>query len=90
VKDRARGSLAGEQIAAESADCGPLRYLRRDEDEMSAAVAHIGQIDRSQCRAAAERRFSLARMAADHERLYQAILEHPGRVTTSRTGTGAP
>ena len=40
-------------------------------------------------RAAAERRFSLARMAADYERLYRAILEHPGQLTLEPTGTGA-
>ena len=40
---------------------------------MTAAVARVGEIDRGQCRAAAERRFSLARMAADYERLYRVI-----------------
>ena len=55
---------------------------------MTAPVAHVGEIDRWQCWGAAERRFSLARMAADYDRLYQAILEHPGRVTSGRTGTG--
>ena len=76
--------------APEIIDHGRTGYLCRDEDEMSAAAAHIGEIDRRQCRAAAEQRFSLARMAADYERLYRAILETPGRATTGRTGTGAP
>ena len=76
--------------APEIIDHGRTGYLCRDEDEMSAAAAQIGEIDRRQCRAAAERRFSLARMAADYERLYRAILETPGRVTAGRTGTGAP
>ena len=58
------------------------------EDEMTAAVAHMGEIDRWQCRAPAKRRFSLARIAADYDRLHRAILEHPGRVTSGRTGTG--
>ena len=44
---------------------------------MTAAVARVGEIDRGQCRAAAERRFSLARMAADYERLYRVILHIP-------------
>ena len=56
---------------------------------MTAAVARVSEIDRGQCRAAAERRFSLARMAADYERLYRVILEHPGRSTPERAGTGA-
>ena len=75
--------------APEIIDHGRTGYLCQDEDEMSAAAAHIGEIDRWQCRAAAEERFSLARMAADYERLYRAILEHPGRVTAGRTGADA-
>ena len=51
---------------------------------MTAPVAHIGEIDRGQCRAAAEQRFSLARMAADDDRLYRVILEHPGRPMPGR------
>jgi hypothetical protein len=27
-------------------------------------------------------------MAADYDRLYRAILEHPGRAASERTGTG--
>ncbi len=57
---------------------------------MTAAVARVPRISRWQCRAAAERRFSLARMAADHDRLYRAILDHPGRMISGRTGTGTP
>ncbi len=53
---------------------------------MTAAVARVYQIDRRHCRAAAEQRFSLARMAADYERLYRAVLEQPGREPSSRTG----
>jgi len=74
--------------APEIIDHGRTGYLCRDEDDMTAAVARVPRISRWQCRAAAERRFSLARMAADYDRLYRAILEHPGRVTTGRTGTG--
>jgi glycosyltransferase involved in cell wall biosynthesis len=76
--------------APEIIDHDRTGYLCRDEDEMSAAAARIGEIDRWRCRAAAERRFSLARMAADYDRLYRAILDHPGRITTGRIGTGAP
>ena len=76
--------------APEIIDHGRTGYLCRDEDEMTAAAAHIGEIDRRQCRAAAEQRFSLARMAADYDRLYRATLEHAGRMRSSRTGTGPP
>jgi glycosyltransferase involved in cell wall biosynthesis len=76
--------------APEIIDHGRTGYLCRDEDEMIAAAARVVKIDRRQCRAAAEERFSLARMAADYERLYQAVLEHPGRVPSRRAGAGAP
>jgi len=75
--------------APEIIDHGRTGYLCRDEDEMTAAVARVRQIRRWQCRAAAQQRFSLARMAADYDRLYRAILEHPGRPAPERTGTGA-
>jgi len=76
--------------APEIIDHGRTGYLCPGEDEMTAAAARVDQIDRGQCRAAAERRFSLARMAADYARLYRAILEHPGRPAHERTGTGVP
>jgi len=75
--------------APEIIDHGRTGYLCRGEDEMTAAVAHVHQISRRQCRAAAEQRFSLARMAADYDRLYRAILEHSGRPAPARTETGA-
>jgi glycosyltransferase involved in cell wall biosynthesis len=75
--------------APEIIDHGRTGYLCRDEDEMSAAAAHIGEIDRGQCRAAAERRFSLARMAADYDRLYQAMLACPGQRTWDRAEASA-
>ncbi len=76
--------------APEIIDHGRTGYLCHDQDEMTAALARVHQISRRHCRAAAEPRFSLAWMAADHDRLYRAILEHPGRVTSGRTGTGTP
>jgi hypothetical protein len=61
-----------------------------DEVEMTAAVAHVGESGRWQCRAAAKRWFSLAQMAAGYDRLYRAIFEHAGQVTSGRTETGTP
>ena len=75
--------------APEIIDHGRTGYLCRDEADMTSAVASVPGIDRWRCRDAAELRFSLARMAADYERLYQNILEHPGRATPIRAGTGA-
>ena len=76
--------------APEIIDHGRTGYLCPGEDEMTAAVARVDQIDRGQCRAAAERRFCLARLSVGYDRLYRAILEHPGRPAHERTGTGAP
>jgi glycosyltransferase involved in cell wall biosynthesis len=75
--------------APEIIDHGRTGYLCHGEDEMTAAVARVPQISRRHCRAAAEQRFSQARMAADYDRLYRAILEHSGQPAPERTGTGA-
>ena len=69
--------------APEIVDHGRTGYLCRDEQEMVTAAGHVHEIERPQCRAAAERRFSLTRMAADYERLYRRILEHPGQIRAS-------
>jgi hypothetical protein len=47
---------------------------------MITAVGRVPEIERRQCRDAAERRFSLARMALDHQRLYRRILRDPGQM----------
>jgi hypothetical protein len=46
---------------------------------MISAVERVANIDRKQCRDAAERRFSLQRMAHDHDRLYRRIAERDSR-----------
>ena len=52
-----------------------------DGDVLAHAVADVAAAQDQQ--AARCRRFSLARIAADYERLYRAILEHPGRMAPS-------
>ena len=74
--------------APEIIDHGRTGYLCQDEDEMIAAVARVPEIGCSQCRLAAEQRFSLTRMAADYARLYQAVADHPGRLTPGQARTG--
>ena len=61
--------------APEIVEPGRTGYLCEDEDEMVAAIEAVGTIKRADCRSAAERRFSMARMARDHERLYRRLLE---------------
>jgi glycosyltransferase involved in cell wall biosynthesis len=61
--------------APEIIESGRTGFLCRDEGEMISAIDRAGEIDRNQCRRVAEQRFSLQRMARDHERLYRRLLE---------------
>jgi glycosyltransferase involved in cell wall biosynthesis len=60
--------------APEIVDDGRTGFLCDDLDEMVAAVARVDDLDRAACRAAAEERFSVARMAADHAELYEHVI----------------
>lgn len=64
--------------APEIVDHGITGYL--DPDEAALLRAPIESIDRHACRAAAERRFSIDRMARDHERLYERVVSSRLRV----------
>lgn len=67
--------------------------------DLIAAAADIGSIDRRRCRRHVEQRFTMHRMALDHERLYRRLIDHrtdrsnvvfdfPSRpLTTSGRGT---
>ena len=74
--------------APEIVEHGKTGFLCRDEKEMISAVGHLSQIRRTDCRTAAEQRFSIRRMALDHERLYrQILLGRAGRARQPRAGT---
>ncbi|WAX57656.1 glycosyltransferase family 4 protein [Jatrophihabitans cynanchi] len=60
--------------APEIVDDGVTGFLARSEDDLVAAAGRLGSIDRLRCRAAAAQRFSMQRMAGDHERLYARLL----------------
>ncbi|TAM87205.1 MAG: glycosyltransferase, partial [Jatrophihabitans sp.] len=60
--------------APEIVQSGRTGFLPADEAGLVASVPRLGELDRAACRAAAESRFSLARMAADHVRLYERVL----------------
>jgi glycosyltransferase involved in cell wall biosynthesis len=60
--------------APEIVEHGRTGFLCRDEKEMISAIGDVPEISREDCRAAAEQRFSLHRMALQHERLYHRIL----------------
>ncbi len=63
-----------EGAAPEIVEDGRTGFLRNTEPELVAAVDHIGQIDRSRCRASAEQRFSPDRMAQAYEAVYRSAL----------------
>ena len=60
--------------APEIVDDRVTGFLAFGDDELVAAVGRIDTIDRRGCRAAAEQRFALPRMARDYERLYRRLL----------------
>jgi glycosyltransferase involved in cell wall biosynthesis len=66
-----RGSMA------ELIEDGVTGFLVRDFDEAVAAIGRIGEIDRAACRRAAERRFSVDRMADEYLALYHRLCASP-------------
>jgi glycosyltransferase involved in cell wall biosynthesis len=78
--------------APEIVDQGRTGYLCRNEAQMVTAIGRVPEIERRQCRDAAERRFSLARMALDHQRLYRRILCGSGQLgrRSASHATAAP
>ena len=59
--------------APEIVDDGVTGFLCRDEDEGVAALRTIGSLDRGDCRAAVEQRFSAKRMVHDYLTLYASL-----------------
>jgi glycosyltransferase involved in cell wall biosynthesis len=72
--------------APEIVDHGRTGFLCDDLDDMVAAVDRLGTIERRRCREAAQERFSLRRMASDHEVLYEKLV---ASLDVSRTPIGA-
>ena len=61
--------------APEIVDDGVTGFLRESDDELVEALGRIGELDREVCRLAAVERFSIERMACDHERFYQELVK---------------
>ena len=55
---------------------GVTGFVRNTEDELVEALGRIAELDRTRCRAEAERRFSPAAMADAYERVYAQIVAH--------------
>jgi glycosyltransferase involved in cell wall biosynthesis len=74
--------------APEIVNDGETGFLCWDEADMATAVGRIGHIDRAKCRAAAQEKFSMQRMACDYARLYRRILDDPSGIAASSRGQG--
>ena len=61
--------------APEIVSDGRTGFLCATDSQAAHAVRIVETIDRAVCRTEAERRFSMARMAADYERLYLRVLD---------------
>ncbi|MGO9583085.1 MAG: glycosyltransferase family 4 protein [Acidimicrobiales bacterium] len=68
--------------APELVDDGVTGYLRSREEDLAAALQSVGEIERTQCRKAAETRFSLQPMVAAHVALFERVLS--GELTPPR------
>jgi glycosyltransferase involved in cell wall biosynthesis len=69
---------------------GVTGFVVESMEEMAAAIAPGGPVDRISrraCRMRAAQRFSLARLVADYERLYANVLA--GRESSGRSTTAA-
>ncbi|HEX2804608.1 MAG TPA: hypothetical protein VHN80_00375, partial [Kineosporiaceae bacterium] len=61
--------------AQEIVEHGRTGYLCQEVEKLVDAVGRVKEIDRAECRAAAERRFSMERMVEDHVRLYRRLID---------------
>jgi glycosyltransferase involved in cell wall biosynthesis len=64
-----------EGAAPEIIEHGRTGFLCRDEADMVARVAQVGDLDRHACRASITRRFSTTRFVRDHVALYHRVLD---------------
>jgi glycosyltransferase involved in cell wall biosynthesis len=56
---------------------GRSGFIVDDVEAMAGAIARLDQIDRRECRLAAERRFTVERMVDDYEAMYRSMLGRP-------------
>lgn len=64
-------------------DHGQSGYVADSVEELTRAVADCGRYDRRRVRQVAEERFSVERMASDHERLYERLADRSRAGVTS-------
>ena len=71
--------------APEIIEHGITGWLGRDEEELASVLRNSREFDRAACRASVERRFSVPRMARDHERLYERLVKRAARPGSAAT-----
>ena len=76
--------------APEIVDDGVTGFLRESDDELVEAVGRIEELDREKCRLAAVGRFSIERMARDHEQLYQRLVDEARERAVTTVDLTAP
>jgi glycosyltransferase involved in cell wall biosynthesis len=54
---------------------GVTGFLGESDAELAGFVREVGRIDRRACRRRAEERYSVRRMVADYESLYERLVE---------------
>lgn len=69
----------GNGAAPEIVSDGRTGFICADEASAARALIDVATVDRAACRAEVEGYFSAARMAAEHEALYERVLADPGR-----------
>jgi glycosyltransferase involved in cell wall biosynthesis len=70
--------------APEIVDDGTTGFVRAGRGQLAAALADVGTLDRRACRAAADARFSMERMAADHLAFYRDVLDGQSGASAER------
>jgi glycosyltransferase involved in cell wall biosynthesis len=79
-----------EGAAGEIVDHGRTGFICRDEDDMASRLRTITEIDRHECRRAAESRFSTDRMINDHVALYRDVVHQRRQVDRAHIGHVPP
>ena len=59
---------------------GETGYLVTNEDEMVERCSRVGRLDRKKCREWVMSRFTISRMVSAYERVYEAALNHGGKL----------
>ena len=74
----------------EIVDDGRTGFVVDDVEAMAEAIGRLGEIDRHECRLAAERRFTVDRMVDDVEAMYRTVVGRSPLPRSASAGAGVP